>query len=715
MRTLAGVAASPGSGSGPAWVLGAIELVLPAGPVADREAEVSRLHLAQAAVADRLAGRASAASGEPADVLEAQAAMARDPELAARSAGMIRASGTPAARAVVEVGEDYARSLAASDSPYVAARAADVRDVCRDVAAEILGVSTAPAPPGPGPHVVVAHDLSPAAAVALDPAMVRAVATQDGSPVSHTAIVARALGIPAVVAVPGLLAAVSPGDRLLVDGDAGTVLLDPDAETLDRLASRPSRPAGVPATSRLGEAVTGDGRRVELAVNVGGAAELRAARALGGESVGLLRTELAYLRAAAPPSEDELAAVLADMTALLDGGRLVVRTFDFGADKLPAFMAAEGAGINPALGVRGIRLARRHPELLRALLRAVTRAAAGGGRLAVMAPMVATVEEAEWFLDVCREAGCAGAGVEIGAMVEVPAAVLCAAELADRLDFLSIGTNDLGQYLHAADRQEGSLSALQDPFQPALLRAVRQVVQAAGERAWVGVCGEAAADPLWALLAAGMGIGELSMAAADLARVHGALSGHTQAECAAAAEAALSAPDAGAARRRAADALGWRLATMGGMTIVSPMSGQVLPLDDVPDEVFSQRIAGDGLAIRPDAGEVVAPVSGRIAKLFPGGHGVVVETAEGVQVLVHVGIDTVRLRGRGFTALAREGQRVDAGDVIVRADLEALRGEGIELLSPVLVISGHRVRPAAAGRVTAGQPLLQVDSARPGP
>jgi glucose-specific phosphotransferase system IIA component len=144
------------------------------------------------------------------------------------------------------------------------------------------------------------------------------------------------------------------------------------------------------------------------------------------------------------------------------------------------------------------------------------------------------------------------------------------------------------------------------------------------------------------------------------------------------------------------------------------MSGQVVPLEDVPDEVFSQRIVGDGLAIRPDAGEVMAPVAGRIAKLFPGGHGVVVETPEGIQVLVHIGIDTVRLRGRGFTALAHEGQRVDAGDVIVRADLDALRGEGIELLSPVLVISGHRVMPAAAGRVTAGQPLLRVDSAKPG-
>jgi len=149
------------------------------------------------------------------------------------------------------------------------------------------------------------------------------------------------------------------------------------------------------------------------------------------------------------------------------------------------------------------------------------------------------------------------------------------------------------------------------------------------------------------------------------------------------------------------------------MTVVSPMSGRVVALEDVPDEVFAQRIVGDGLAIEPESGEVVAPITGRVAKLFRGGHGVVVEGDDGVQVLVHVGIDTVRLRGRGFAVLAAEGQRVEAGDAILRADIEWLRAEGVELLSPVLVISGQRVTPAAQGRVAAGQPLLEVESICP--
>jgi len=554
VNRLTGLPASAGAGVGPAWVVDRPALALPSGPVADPEAEVAALDAALEAVAVRLEALAGAATGEPADILGAQAAMALDPELAARSARLVRESGVPAARAVVEVGEGYARTLAESGNEYLAARAADVAEVCRLASAELLGVADAGGPPpGPGPHVAVAEDLSPAAVAELDPARIAAVATEAGSAVSHAAIVARALGIPAVVGVAGLLAAVPPGATVLVDGDAGTVVVDPDAETVARAARRPgpARPAEIVA-----EAVTADGHRVGLAANVAGPAELRAARALGAAAVGLFRTELAYLRAAAPPAEEELAAALAEMSEVLGGGRMVVRTFDFGADKLPRFLEHElGAEANPALGIRGLRLARRQPDLLRTQLRAVARAAGGGARLAVMAPMVATVADAEWFVAACREAGCQEAGVQVGVMVEVPAAVLCASDLADRVDFLSIGTNDLGQYLLAADRQEAALADLQDPFQPALLRAVQLVGAAAAGKARVSVCGEAAGDPLWAALAAGAGVGELSMAAASFDGVRAALGRRTLAACRAAMRVASGAPAAAEARRLAAEAL----------------------------------------------------------------------------------------------------------------------------------------------------------------
>jgi phosphotransferase system enzyme I (PtsI) len=551
--SLTGVAASPGVACAPARVVTPVGLDLPSGPVDDRTAETERLAAVLAGVADELEAQAAAAGdGELAEILQAQATMALDPELQARATALVVEQGRPAARAVTEVGDRFAASLEGSDNAYLAARAADVRDVSRMAAARLLGQPAETAPePVPGPHVLVAGDVSPAEMARLDRAAVRGLATQAGSRSSHTAIVARALGIPAVVAVNGLLDAVREGVPVLVDGDAGTVLVDPDPQTIGARTAAPHA-AGVPVRP-LPAAVTTDGRRIELAVNVASPAELRAAQARGAAAVGLLRTELAALGAARPPSRAEQTAALREMARLLGQGRLVVRAFDFGSDKLPAFLPAAGREPNPALGVRGIRLLRRHPDLLRDQLAAV---AAVGPPLAVMAPMLATVDEADWFRAACVEAGCVAAGVQIGAMVEVPAAVLIAAELAERLDFLSIGTNDLCQHLHAADRQVGALAGLQDPFAPALLRAVRLVVAgAAGRGRHVAVCGEAAADPLWAVVAAGLGVGELSVGAGDLAAVHAALEARSLASCRQAAEAALSATGAAEARRAAGEAL----------------------------------------------------------------------------------------------------------------------------------------------------------------
>jgi len=205
--------------------------------------------------------------------------------------------------------------------------------------------------------------------------------------------------------------------------------------------------------------------------------------------------------------------------------------------------------------VRGIRLARAQPELLEAQLHAIATVAGSGAKVAVMVPMVATVEEVDWFVDRARDCGVVDAGAELGVMVEVPSAVFLAGELAARLDFLSLGTNDLSQYLHAADRREGALASLQDPFAPALLRAVSAVCSAVGERAWVGVCGEAAADPAWALTAIGLGVTELSMGAGSLADVHAAIGATTIDECRAMAQRVLFAESSSAARSTARELL----------------------------------------------------------------------------------------------------------------------------------------------------------------
>lgn len=554
MNRLEGIAASPGAGLAPARVYVTEQPELPSGKVDDGDGEVSRLEAAMQEVADDLNRRAEDAGGEAEDILSAQAMMAQDPDLEEKAVAAVRDESKPAARAVVEAGETYAEMLENSGNEYMAARAGDVRDVCARIARRMLGIPEPDLGALSEPVVVVARDLMPADTAVLDPEFVHGIVTAEGSRTSHTAILARALGVPAVVAVDGLLDAVTEAAPLGIDGDEGVVVVDPDERTRQELANRSERAEQRQAELREqageGPATTADGHRVELAANAANTAELQAAVDSGAEGVGLLRTEFLYLSGSEAPTKQEQVRTFREMAELLGQGRMVVRTFDFGADKPVPFLDLP-AEENPALGVRGIRLARRHPDLLDAQLAALVEVADVGPTVAVMAPMVTTVADAEWLVERFESAGGRDAGMEIGAMVEVPSAVYLAGELAERLDFLSVGTNDLAQYLHAADRQHGGVSALQNPFSPALLRAMKSICDAANGKAWVGVCGEAGGDPLWALVAVGLGVSELSMGAGSLLEVKARLRGNDLASCQAAAGAALAEPDAERARAAA--------------------------------------------------------------------------------------------------------------------------------------------------------------------
>ncbi|MGH2697871.1 MAG: phosphoenolpyruvate--protein phosphotransferase [Actinomycetota bacterium] len=557
MKRLRGVAASPGARRGPAAVVAAGPVSLPEGPVEDPVSETTALEKAMETVAAGLEARAATQRGELSEILEAQAAMARDPELLAGAQRLIEERALPGGRAVMEAGEGYALALEASDSDYMAARAQDVRDVCRRVAAALAGEASQLALEGPS--VVVAKELMPADVADLDLRLVRAFATEGGSRTSHTAIVARSLGVPAVVGVDGLVSSIAKGMPVGVDGDSGTVYLDPDSKTTEMLdrrsAERAARIEELRTLAGDDPAATGDGTRVEIAANVASLPELQAALEAGAEGVGLLRTELSFLERAKPPSEKEQVRLFSNMAELLGDRRLVIRTFDIGADKPVPFLNTEEEE-NPALGVRGIRLARRHPEILSAQLRAAVQTAEGQARVSVMAPMVSTLEDARWFADQVEAAGGRDTGVEVGVMIEVPSVVFLMPELASILDFVSIGTNDLTQYLHAADRGQGSLAGLQDPFSPALLRAVARICDGAEGKAWVGVCGEAAGDPGWALLAVGLGIRELSMDAGSILEVKAALRRITLEECRVAAEEAACAHGPEEARSIARGLLG---------------------------------------------------------------------------------------------------------------------------------------------------------------
>ncbi|MEV2266978.1 phosphoenolpyruvate--protein phosphotransferase [Nonomuraea africana] len=547
--TVAGVGVSPGIGHGPVYVLIASVPEPPEGATYTGEAdqEKARAHAALEKVASDLEARGIRAGGEAKDVLAAQAMMARDPGLAVGVDALID-QGTAAARAVYESFGTY-RDLLTSAGGYLGERAADLDDI-RDRTIAVLTGRPMPGVPDVAaePYVLVARDLAPADTALLSKDVVAAFVTEEGGPTSHTAILARAMGVPAVVAARGATT-LTPGVRVLVDGAAGTVTVDPGerevAEARRRAAAR-DRAIG----AATGPGGTSDGHAVPLLANIGGPGEVKGALEHGAEGVGLYRTEFLFLDRRQPPTGAEQETAYRAVLEAFPRGKVVVRTLDAGADKPLAFLPHQGEEPNPALGERGLRLFRAHPEVMAEQLDALARAAVGlPAELQVMAPMVATVEEATWFTEACRARGLHSAGV----MIEIPAAALRARDLAAAVDFFSIGTNDLAQYTFAADRQVGALSALQDAWQPALLDLIAAAVGEHGTPC--GVCGEAAADPVLACVLVGLGVATLSMSAPALPAVRAGLAGHTLAQCRAAAADARAQSTAAGARAAARAAL----------------------------------------------------------------------------------------------------------------------------------------------------------------
>ncbi|MCF7552479.1 phosphoenolpyruvate--protein phosphotransferase [Pseudonocardia sp. WMMC193] len=538
---LQGIPASPGRAGGRVVRVADAPGEPPLGPVpTDPDTEADRIGPAMSLVAARLQARADVASGDAREVLEATITMVGDPALLDNARGLV-ARGRPAPRAVWEAGSQFADMLAGMGG-YMGERATDVRDVRDRIVAELLGL------PAPGvadlsePCVLVAADLAPADTAGLQPGIALALVTEQGGPTSHTAILARSLGIPAVVGCAG---ARSLGDYVIVDGSAGTV-----EEVASAAEARVEGAAAQQATWD-GTGRTADGHRVPLLANVGDAAGAAQAADRAAEGVGLFRTELAFLSAAEEPSEQRQREVYDGVLSAFAGRPVTARTLDAGADKPLPFLTLEGEP-NPALGVRGLRIARvpgNGADVLERQLAGLAAAAKEtGAELKVMAPMVATAEEARFFVQRCRAHGITSAGV----MIEIPAAVLTAREIMAEVDFVSVGTNDLAQYLFAADRQSGPVAALNDPWQPALLRLVRLLGEASAETGVpVGVCGEAAADPLLATVLVGLGVASLSMGSGSLAAVGAALAEVTLEQCRDRAAAACAAPDPAAARAAA--------------------------------------------------------------------------------------------------------------------------------------------------------------------
>ena len=538
MTEMYGLGVSPGRTAGPVYAMGSPP-VLPAEVPEPGPDEAGRASSALAFVSAALDELAAKVSGPAAEVLATQAMMAADPTLADAVAAKV-AEGRPAAWAITDAIGDQQEQFR-SLGGYFAERAADLADLRDRAVAWLLGVPM-PGLPRPGvPFVLSADDLSPADTALLD-SSVLAIVTRRGGPTSHTAILARSRGLPAVVSCQDILG-VPDGLPVSVDGTTGVVRPVTPTEAAEIQVSGAAARAAEAALTGPGR--TSDGHLVPLLLNVGGAADL----VDDGEGVGLFRTEFLFLsRTAAPPVAEQESAYR-DVFEAAAGRKVVLRTLDAGADKPLPFLGLSEEE-NPALGVRGLRTARERPEVLAEQLEAVSRAAtATGADVWVMAPMVATAAEAAEFAALVYQAGLPTAGV----MVEVPAAALHARQILAAVDFVSIGTNDLSQYTMAADRMNGELADLLDPWQPAVLSLVATVAAAGRDlNKPVGICGEAAGDPLLALVFTGMGITTLSMSAPLLPAVRASLAAHSLADCQRLADLALTAADAPSARKAVA-------------------------------------------------------------------------------------------------------------------------------------------------------------------
>lgn len=525
-----GIGASPGIGIGKIFIYRTAETRVERRAVEDAAAEIRRLDrgIRQAALeVQELRDRAAASLGEEeAGIFSAQRMMLEDPELHDAAAAMIQNEGLDAAFAVRAVFESYLALFRDMEDEYLKARAADIRDVSSRLVRVLSGLSQEDPASMPAGSILIAKDLTPSDTILLDPRAVAGIVTETGGRTSHSAIMARSLGIPAIVSAEGILAAARQGAAAVMDGSTGQIHLDPapevlaEYEALLREADRRNREM----RARIGEkTVSLDGRAVEVAGNIGSPGEAAGVLEQGGEGVGLFRTEFLYMGKDRLPTEEEQFLSYRAAARLLGTRPLVIRTLDAGGDKELPYLGLPREA-NPYLGHRAIRLCLERQDLFEPQLRAILRAGAYGN-VRMMLPMVTGLREVreakERIEKVKRDLRAENilfcGDMPLGVMIETPAAALQSEALAGEVDFFSIGTNDLIQYTLAADRGNPAVEALHSPYHPAVLKLIRMTVENAHKAGiWVGMCGEAAADEKLIPVFLAMGLDELSMSASSI-------------------------------------------------------------------------------------------------------------------------------------------------------------------------------------------------------
>lgn len=524
MEQIFGKGVSKGVAAGPISFYRRASGVIPRHEVSDTAAELERFRAARETAKEQLAklyDKALAEAGEDAAMLfEAHQMMLEDLDFVESIEGMIENDRVNAEAAVSDTGAQFAEMFAAMDDSYMQARAADIRDI----SARVIGILTGEGESGivsDVPCIVAADDLAPSETVQLDKALILGFITAGGSANSHTAILARTMGIPAIISAGDALQPEMEGKYAIIDGQTGEAVIEPDDAERERLLKKQAKEKALKELldQLKGKPnVTKDGRNVMVYCNIGSPADIDAVLQNDGGGIGLFRSEFLYLQGSDYPTEDEQFKAYKTVAERMGGRRVIIRTLDIGADKQADYFHLDKEE-NPAMGLRAIRICLTRPEVFRTQLRALYRASAYG-KIAIMFPMITSVWEVQEIKRICRNirAELAEEGVpmadkvELGIMIETPAAVMMSAELAREVDFFSVGTNDLTQYTLAVDRQGVGLDRFFDAHHPAVLRMLRMAAENAHKAGiWIGICGELGADAELIETFLSMGIDELSV------------------------------------------------------------------------------------------------------------------------------------------------------------------------------------------------------------
>jgi len=536
MILIQGQGVSGGIAGGPVYYFRRPDAAVTDTPATDIEAEKRRVTQAREEAITQLhalAVKAREEAGEDAALLfETHVMFIEDEDYTACMMAALEERGCRAEKAAEVAGETFSAMLLSMDDAYMQARAADVKDVTRRILSNLTG-SAGSGIAFEAPVILAAADLTPSETMQLDKSKIIGFITQEGSGSSHTAILARAMGIPAICGAGDAIGPALDGRTAYMDGGTGEIAIEPDAATLAAFQARQARQREQKERMEAmkgAEDVTLDGRRMTLCCNIGTPEDLPAVQANDGRGIGLFRSEFLYLATGGYPTEDEQFRAYKAAAAAMGGKRVVLRTLDIGADKQAEYFQLKEEE-NPALGVRAIRYCLSHPEVFRTQLRAMYRASAYG-KVAIMFPMIASVWEVRECKRVCREVMSEldkegipySRDTEIGIMIETPASVLIAEELAKEVDFFSVGTNDLTQYLLACDRQSGDLGKFFNPRHPAVLRALKLAADAAHRAGiWIGICGELGADVSMLETFLAIGIDELSVSPSSVLPLRAAL------------------------------------------------------------------------------------------------------------------------------------------------------------------------------------------------